>query len=148
VKVANCRPAQFQGFRGKFAAALAGEEGRDILAGGGQGREVVPRAPAAPGSDRRPVGTASVFGFGQATVDVGGVAFARKGSVDDRLAGFDGGVEPGSNARGGRSSAALSSGSLLASTWLSKTFLRRPYSSPTRRFYPTRPTIDNSIYRR
>jgi hypothetical protein len=112
-----------------FAAALAGEEGRDILAGGGQGREVVPRAPAAPGSDRRPVGTASVFGFGQATVDVGG-------------------VEPGSNARGGRSSAALSSGSLLASTWLSKTFLRRPYSSPTRRFYPTRPTIDNSIYRR
>ena len=62
VQIADRGAAQFQRFRRQFLRrAFAGEEGGDIGAGGGQGREVVA---GAPGAHRGAVGAAGVLRLG------------------------------------------------------------------------------------
>ena len=94
VQIADGGAAEFDGVGREPAAALAGEEGGDIRALSGQGREVVARTPRAPGADGGAVGPPGIVGFGHAGVGRGGAAFTRQGSVQDGLGGFGGFVEP------------------------------------------------------
>ena len=65
--------AQFQRVAGLAAIAPGGEEGGDVAAGGGQGRDPVLVAPDAPGAHRRAVGRPRVFGLGAAAIGAGGL---------------------------------------------------------------------------
>ena len=100
MQIADGGAAEVQGLGGEAAAALAGQEGRDVGAGGGQGREVAFPAPVAPGAHRGAVGPAGVLGLGHAGVGLGGLALGRERAVERRRRGLDHGVEPGAD--GGR----------------------------------------------
>ena len=161
VQIADGGPAQFQGFRREVSPALAGQEGGDVGAGGGQGREVSLRAPGAPGAHGGAVGAPRVLGLGHAGIGLGGVALGGQRAVQHRRLGLDDRVEPGLDPRRIGADRRRHQGArrrqqrrrvvrrpVLLARFGCPRASSGPANRPTGRFStPNDPTIDNPNYR-